>query len=174
MYVLLWRTVYALTRLLFCVFFPRCRVTREINTKITLSWAHKQFATRVHTLFYISSTCCVLLALQQTHPVGWKAPLLELLARGRFLISIILDFEKKSNTSRLVSQIALCFACQQHLFRYSQSSHERNVVDNSFITSYQEHSRCIYNILIHRHPVQCSQTLLPKHHLSDSNGYPIR
>ena len=34
MYVLLWRTVYALAR--------------------TLSWAHKQFATRVHTLFYIS------------------------------------------------------------------------------------------------------------------------
>ena len=30
-----------------------CCATREINTKITLSWAHKQFATRVHTLFSI-------------------------------------------------------------------------------------------------------------------------
>ena len=25
----------------------------QLNTKITLSWAHKQFATRVHTLYYI-------------------------------------------------------------------------------------------------------------------------
>ena len=40
MYVLLWRTVYC--------------ATREINTKITLSWAPKQFAARVHTLFYIT------------------------------------------------------------------------------------------------------------------------
>ena len=47
MYVLLWRTVYALTRVLFWCYFPRCCATREINTKITLSWVHKQFATRV-------------------------------------------------------------------------------------------------------------------------------
>ena len=38
----------------FGVYFPRCCATREINTKITLSWAHKQFATRVHTLFSMS------------------------------------------------------------------------------------------------------------------------
>ena len=37
----------------FGVCFPRCLATREINTKITLSWAHKQFATRIHTLFYM-------------------------------------------------------------------------------------------------------------------------
>ena len=37
----------------FGVYFLRCCATREINTKITLSWTHKQFATRVHTLFYI-------------------------------------------------------------------------------------------------------------------------
>ena len=37
----------------FVVHFPRCCATREINTKITLSWAHKQFATRVHTIFSI-------------------------------------------------------------------------------------------------------------------------
>ena len=40
----------------FGLYFPRCCTTREINTKITLSWAHKQFATRVHTLFYIQFT----------------------------------------------------------------------------------------------------------------------
>ena len=34
--------------------FPRCCATREKNTKITLSRAHIQFATRVHTLFYKS------------------------------------------------------------------------------------------------------------------------
>ena len=50
MYVLLWRTVYALTRgCYFGVYFPRCCANWEINTKITLSWAHKQFSTRVHT-----------------------------------------------------------------------------------------------------------------------------
>ena len=37
----------------FCVYFPRCFATREINTKITLSWALKQFVTQVHTLFSI-------------------------------------------------------------------------------------------------------------------------
>ena len=37
----------------FGVYFPRCCATREINTKTTLSWAHKQFATRVHTLLSI-------------------------------------------------------------------------------------------------------------------------
>ena len=40
------------TRSLECYFgvhFPRCRATREINTKITLSWARKQFACREHT-----------------------------------------------------------------------------------------------------------------------------
>ena len=35
------------------VFVPRCFGTREINTKITISWALKQFVTRVHTLFSI-------------------------------------------------------------------------------------------------------------------------
>ena len=36
----------------FGVYFPSCAATREIITKITLEWAHKQFVTRVHTLFY--------------------------------------------------------------------------------------------------------------------------
>ena len=36
----------------FGVYFPSCAATREINTKITLEWVHKQFVTRVHTLFY--------------------------------------------------------------------------------------------------------------------------
>ena len=40
-------------------YFPGCCATREINTKITLSWAHKQFATWVHTLFYIYSCISV-------------------------------------------------------------------------------------------------------------------
>ena len=36
----------------FGVYFPGCEATREINTKTTLEWAQKQFAMRVHTLFY--------------------------------------------------------------------------------------------------------------------------
>ena len=40
----------------FGIYSPRCCATREINTKITFSWAHKQFATRVHRLFYINSS----------------------------------------------------------------------------------------------------------------------
>ena len=35
----------------FGVYFTRCFATREINTKITLSWAYKPFATTVQTLF---------------------------------------------------------------------------------------------------------------------------
>ena len=38
----------------FGVYFPSCAATREINTKMTLEWAHKQFVTRVHTSFYFS------------------------------------------------------------------------------------------------------------------------
>ena len=34
-------------------YFSSCCATREINTKITLSWVHIQFAARVHTLFSI-------------------------------------------------------------------------------------------------------------------------
>ena len=36
----------------FCVYCPGCEASREMNTKITLEWAQKQFVTRVHTLFY--------------------------------------------------------------------------------------------------------------------------
>ena len=35
----------------FGIRFQRCFATREINTKITLLWALKQFVTRVHTSF---------------------------------------------------------------------------------------------------------------------------
>ena len=51
-YVLDWRTVSALTGGLLWCLFPSCEATREMNTKITLEWAQKQFVTRVHTLFY--------------------------------------------------------------------------------------------------------------------------
>ena len=44
MYVVEWRTVYALNWDIFWCLFPRCCATREINTKITLPWAHKQFS----------------------------------------------------------------------------------------------------------------------------------
>ena len=43
----------------FCVYFPCCFATQEINTKITLSWALKQFITRVHTLFSIYIMNCL-------------------------------------------------------------------------------------------------------------------
>ena len=35
----------------FGVCFPSCETTREINTKITLEWAQKQFVMRVHISF---------------------------------------------------------------------------------------------------------------------------
>ena len=62
MYVLSRRTVSVLTRVLFWCLPPppppppppRCFATREINTKITLSSALKQFVTWVHTLFFMS------------------------------------------------------------------------------------------------------------------------
>ena len=58
MYVLLWRTVYALTGVLFWCLL--------INTKITLQWAHKQFVTRVHTLLFIElPTLCFFVSLHR-------------------------------------------------------------------------------------------------------------
>ena len=55
MYVL---SIHALTRvLIWCLFPPLC-ATLEINTKITLPWAHKLLATRVHTLYII---LCIIL-----------------------------------------------------------------------------------------------------------------
>ena len=53
MYVLLWRMFLRSLGCYFGVYFPSCEATREINNKITLSWALKQFVTRVHTLLYI-------------------------------------------------------------------------------------------------------------------------
>ena len=44
---------FVLTQCYFGVYFPSCEATREINTKITLSWRQKQFATRVHKSFSI-------------------------------------------------------------------------------------------------------------------------
>ena len=52
MYVLAWRTVYVLTRGLFWCLFPELRSNEGNKHQITLEWAHKQFVTRVHTLFY--------------------------------------------------------------------------------------------------------------------------
>ena len=37
----------------FGVYFPSCEAMREISTKMTLSWAQKQFGSQVHTLFSI-------------------------------------------------------------------------------------------------------------------------
>ena len=50
MYGLKWRTVYVLTSGSFwCLFlWVVQQTTREINTKIKLEWAHKQFIMRVH------------------------------------------------------------------------------------------------------------------------------
>ena len=50
-----WRTVFLPLEFYFGIFFPRCFVTREINNKITLSWALNRFVTRLHTLFSIST-----------------------------------------------------------------------------------------------------------------------
>ena len=52
-YVLSCRTVYALTRVLIWCLLPWLLRNWKINAKIALTWAHKQFATRVHILFYI-------------------------------------------------------------------------------------------------------------------------
>ena len=51
-YVLEWRTVDAHTRELFWFLFPELCCNQGNNHKITLEWAHKQFVTRVLTLFY--------------------------------------------------------------------------------------------------------------------------
>ena len=67
MYVLMWRTVYVLTRGYFGVYFPSSVAVREINTKITLEWGHKQFVTRVHTLFHFLHDITNKKMMLQTH-----------------------------------------------------------------------------------------------------------
>ena len=52
-YVLSWRAVSALTRMLFWCLFPSLLRNSENGPKITLSWALKPFVTRVHALFSI-------------------------------------------------------------------------------------------------------------------------
>ena len=48
MYVLSWRELFLRSlECYFGVYFPRCFATREINTKITLSWVLKQFVTYI-------------------------------------------------------------------------------------------------------------------------------
>ena len=54
MYTLEWRTVSALTRGLFWCLFPEFRSNGEINTKITLEWAQKQFITRVYIILFLT------------------------------------------------------------------------------------------------------------------------
>ena len=61
------------------VYFPRCFATREINTKIALSWALKQFVIPVHTLFsihsfmslvYLYPSSCFTATLANTHIIS--------------------------------------------------------------------------------------------------------
>ena len=41
-----------------CILVPTCCfTTRELNKKVTLSWAQRQFLTRVHTLFSLYAPC---------------------------------------------------------------------------------------------------------------------
>ena len=65
MYGLSWQTVYALTRVLFWCLFPSLLRNSGNKHQNNPSWAHKQFATWVHTLFsmYFSYLCgqCVTL-----------------------------------------------------------------------------------------------------------------
>ena len=56
-YVLSWRTVSALTRVLFLCLFPSLLRNSGNKYKNNLSLALKQFVTRVHTLFSIWYTC---------------------------------------------------------------------------------------------------------------------
>ena len=56
-YVLSWRPIYALTRVLFWCLFPSLLRNSRKNAKITLVWANNLFTTGVHALFFISFIC---------------------------------------------------------------------------------------------------------------------
>ena len=60
----------------FGAYFHRCFAAREIYTKTTFSWAHKQFAARVHTLFSILPDCqsnvSVSITSSQLMKFDWK------------------------------------------------------------------------------------------------------
>ena len=57
------------------IYFPRCFATRDINTKITLSWPLKQFVTRVHTSFSIYGSHYAICRLHTNHTaiaISWQ------------------------------------------------------------------------------------------------------
>ena len=60
MYVLSWRTVYALTRVLFWCLFPELLCNSENKHQNNTRVSAKQFATRVLTLFFISADYVVM------------------------------------------------------------------------------------------------------------------
>ena len=68
-YTMSWNNMYTVAMNCLCAhslegyhgaYFPSRFATLEINTRITLEWAHKQFATRTHTLLSFSSLDCAL------------------------------------------------------------------------------------------------------------------
>ena len=78
----------------FGVYFPRCCATGEINTIITLSWAHKQFATRVHTLFYIYAIFCHMGPWYMQYSIIWDHDICNIISYGTMIYmqhSIIWD-----------------------------------------------------------------------------------
>ena len=73
---------------------PRCVATREINTKITLLWAHIQSATRIHTLLSLSLSLSDYLykAHAEISEVTWNASLWNLPAVYKKLLPEIQIF----------------------------------------------------------------------------------
>ena len=70
--------------------FPICEVMREINTKITLGWAHKEFATAVHTLFYFLhniTNAHMTIKIRSSHTGSWLTSSVYVLL-GPFSISL--------------------------------------------------------------------------------------
>ena len=58
--------MYMLTRGLFLCLFLSCEASSETNTKIILKWAHQQFVTIVHTLFYFLQDMSPKMTIKQT------------------------------------------------------------------------------------------------------------
>ena len=75
-------------RCYFGVSFPRCCAIREKNTKIILSWAHKQFATQVYKCFPYFETRTKI----SVHLFVWPIP------KYTYKLSLIFDMSKNMHS----------------------------------------------------------------------------
>ena len=145
MYALSRRTLYALSRVLFLVFVSLVAAQFEgKHTKITLSWAHKQFTTRLHTLL---SMYQYFKMLPSDVPVSYRVVNYGLVVLS--MVTIVSD--EQSKLRRGISYLETVCPCRICFLRPATWIQNGLHFENKFeITNYVWHlyTRFFFNVLI--------------------------